>query len=375
MAVASGDPTKGCFQIGSLQKTLDRARAADRRVWVDEGGNIHDDHASDRLDLHDDQRPRDHDFHPNDNRSIHHSNDHPYIPTRTRNHPGHGTCNHPGHGTCNHPGHHPGNHARNRPRERAYRPVQRRDLQLLGEPFRHLLPSRRRSRVVQVARAPMFEKHKTERAAKEHQAAFTRWESEDETLKGALYLVLHGGGPEGGGPSDVPLILKKDERAVLQCIGAGLFEPVRAPGHYQGGNQGISIPIGSTGARYRVGRSRGTFVQGDESPNITDIGTVVITTRRVVFVGAKRTVEWAFSKLIAIQHYQHQPWTALPVSNRAKVTGFVYDDAHERNVRLSLEAAVALFNNDTAELEAQLREAIDANTADRPEVAQLPASG
>lgn len=212
----------------------------------------------------------------------------------------------------------------------------------------------------------MFQKHKVEKAAKEYHAALAVWEDEDKSLRGMLKLVLGGGGPDGGGPAEVPLVLKKGERSVYRLTGGGLFEPRRGPGHYQGRSQGFSFPIGGSGVRYRIGQSRGTFVQGDESPTIIDTGAVVVTTQRVVFLGAKRTIEWAFSKLIAIQHYQNRPWTAIQVSNRQKVTGITYDSANEHTLRLRLEAAVALFNQETADLEAQLREAIRAHDTDKP---------
>ena len=212
----------------------------------------------------------------------------------------------------------------------------------------------------------MFEKHKQEKTARELAAAQATWEGEDNTLKGLLSVIVNGGGPQGGGPADVPLVLKKGERSVYLFTGSGLFEPRRGPGHYAGASSGFSIPIGSTGVRYRIGQSRGTFVQGDESPTIIDTGTVVITDQRVVFMGGKRTVEWAFPKLVAIQHYQNRPWTAIQVSNRQKVTGVTYDQEHEHNFRLRLEAAVALFNRSTDELVSQVTEAISAHDAERP---------
>ncbi len=212
----------------------------------------------------------------------------------------------------------------------------------------------------------MFEKHKLEKEAKAHQASHATWEHEDAILRGVLDLVRGGGGLGGGGPAEVPLVLKKGERSVFMFTGGGLFEPRRGPGHYRGASQGFSIPVGNSGVRYRIGQSRGTFVQGDEAPTIIDTGPIVMTTARVVFLGAKRTVEWAFAKLIAVQHYHDRPWTAIQVSNRQKVTGITYDAANEHNLRLRLEAALALFNTETAELDAQLQEAITAHDAARP---------
>ncbi len=221
----------------------------------------------------------------------------------------------------------------------------------------------------------MFEKHRQEKAAKEYAEAVATWEREDDTLKGLLSVISKGGGPDGGGPVEVPLVLKKAEHSVFVLTGGGLFEPRRGPGHYAGRSSGFSIPLGSTGVRYRIGASRGTFVQGDENPTIIDTGTAVVTDQRVVFMGSRRTVEWAFTKLVAIQHYENRPWTAIQVSNRQKVTGITYDAAHQQNLRLRLEAALALFNRDTAELSSQLRTAISAHDGARPRMAVTPASG
>ncbi len=212
----------------------------------------------------------------------------------------------------------------------------------------------------------MFEKHKEEKAAKEHAVAVAAWTQEDDFLKGLLSIVEQGGADDGG---DVALVLKKGEHSVLQLGNGGLFEPQRGPGHYAGRSSGVSIPIGSTGMRYRIGQSRGTFIQGAENPTVIDIGTVAITDQRVVFIGRMHTVEWSFSKLIAIQHYENRPWTAIQVSNRAKVTGVTYDAHSEHSFRLGLEAAMSLFNHDTPALLGQLHEAINAHDLVRPQSA------
>ena len=71
--------------------------------------------------------------------------------------------------------------------------------------------------------------------------------------------------------------LKQDERIFLIVQSCPLVEPRRGPGHYQGGYQGISIPIGDTGLRYRVGAGRGTMVPGTEKPTVVDSGVATIT--------------------------------------------------------------------------------------------------
>ena len=79
--------------------------------------------------------------------------------------------------------------------------------------------------------------------------------------------------------------LKGNERVFLIVRNCPLVEPRRGPGHYQGGYQGISIPIGNTGLRYRVGAGRGTMIPGTEKPTVVDTGVGTITSQRVVFQG------------------------------------------------------------------------------------------
>lgn len=62
-------------------------------------------------------------------------------------------------------------------------------------------------------------------------------------------------------------------------------EPRRNAGHYEGKSSGISIPVASIGGRsvrYRVGASRGHYVQGAPVPTPVDTGTVYITNKRVI---------------------------------------------------------------------------------------------
>src|SRR5262249_22589818 len=128
----------------------------------------------------------------------------------------------------------------------------------------------------------------------------------------------------GYDPADapgVPLHAKAGERLFLSAEGAFLIEPRRGPGHYEGASQGVSVHVpGTKSMRYRVGATRGTFVQGEEKPTPIDQGTFVITDQRAVFIGAQQTREWLWSKLIGFTHSADAPWTAIAVSNRQKVS-------------------------------------------------------
>jgi len=65
------------------------------------------------------------------------------------------------------------------------------------------------------------------------------------------------------------------QRLLFVVDGATLIEPRRGPGHWQGRNQGVSIPVpGLHGVRYRVGATHGTYVQGQEQPTAIDTGSL-----------------------------------------------------------------------------------------------------
>jgi hypothetical protein len=178
----------------------------------------------------------------------------------------------------------------------------------------------------------------------------------------------------GGGSAQTanwPLLLKPGERLVYGITGAGLFEPRREPGHWSGRSGGFSVPVGD-GIRMRIGKSAGTYVQGDETPTIIDHGDVSFTTQRVVFQGDKYTREWLFSKLVGVMHYADQPRTAIQVSNRQKTSGIVYTGISPDAVRLRLAVAIAICRGESQEVTKELRDELAALDA-APSAAAPPA--
>jgi hypothetical protein len=135
------------------------------------------------------------------------------------------------------------------------------------------------------------------------------------------------------------VVLKPGEQAYLVVQGAAFVEPKRAAGQWKGRSQGTSIHI-AKGVTYRVGASRGTFQEGEERPTPTDVGTFVVTSARCLFVGTKRTTEWAYSKLVGYD--TDGPGTAFfNVSNRQKTTGVMFGEAAETQTDAVIAAAIA----------------------------------
>ena len=70
---------------------------------------------------------------------------------------------------------------------------------------------------------------------------------------------------------------------------------------YVGGSQGVSIRI-AKGVYYRVGGFKGMRLT-DTVKEVTDRGTLYVTNKRVVFVGAKKNVTYQIGKLVGIKKW------------------------------------------------------------------------
>ncbi len=153
------------------------------------------------------------------------------------------------------------------------------------------------------------------------------------------------------------LILHARERAVLELHGAGLVEPRRGAGRWQGRSAGVSVPVGSV--RVRVGKTHGTFVAGDETPTIVEAGLLTLTTSRAVFRGAIRTREWSWPKLAGVSYDTGHHWAALQVTNREKTSGFTYGSVPDDVMAGWVDVALGLWRGDEAKLVEDLRAQID----------------
>jgi hypothetical protein len=71
---------------------------------------------------------------------------------------------------------------------------------------------------------------------------------------------------------------------------------------YVGASQGVSIPIGHTGIRYRVGTFHGQPVQ-QTSLSQVDSGQLVLTNRRIVFIGSQKSVLTSLEKIVHVEQY------------------------------------------------------------------------
>jgi hypothetical protein len=203
------------------------------------------------------------------------------------------------------------------------------------------------------------------------QVALAQWDEVKGALDGFLAEAKTFEGTKPEETPDLSLVAKRDERIFLIIQGGALVESRRGPGSWQGRSQGFSFPIGKTGVRYRVGRTRGHFVPGTETPTAIDTGVITITDQRVVFQGPMQTREWDFSKLVGYEHLDSPSWTALQVSNRQKTSGILYGDEQAALVQFRIELALAHFQGRSDAFVTELANEVAQHEATRP---TLPSS-
>lgn len=211
-------------------------------------------------------------------------------------------------------------------------------------------------------------RHQQERLAKAtavYQKQLAEWQDDETRLNDLVHLARDFSGITSSTEAAIPIVLKHDEHLFYVLEGAHLIEPKRQPGHWLGGYSGFSFRI-AKGVRYHVGGTRGRYEQGEERPAPIDLGTVTITDKRVVFQGTKQAREWAFSRLIGYQNDPKIPMTNLEVSNRQKVSGFLYDQDHAESIHFRLALAVAHYQETVQDLVASLEHELAEHQASKP---------
>lgn len=201
----------------------------------------------------------------------------------------------------------------------------------------------------------MFEKRKQRQSATAEASALAEWNAQLSELE-SLVRIATGDAP----PALEHLMTRPGERGVGEVTGVGLVEERRGPGHYVGASQGVSIPIGHVAGRpvrYRVGATRGHYVQGAPVATAVDTGTLSITDHRLVFQGSQHTSECDFSRLVGIQHVPGQ--ITVAVSNREHPTVVHYGAAIDDWVEARLTLALALYKGQGD----QARQALEAQIA------------
>jgi hypothetical protein len=218
----------------------------------------------------------------------------------------------------------------------------------------------------------MLEEHKAKKLAETRRKALAEWEGRRAEAVELLELAQS----FKGSASD-NIMLAAGEAMFYEVTGAALIEERRGAGHYEGRSQGVSIPVGSIGGRsvrYRVGASKGHYVQGAPTSTPIDTGTAVITNKRVIFQGTKQTRECTFAKLIGFQHDDVGGSTTFSVSNRQKPTTIHYGADLAGPFDFRLDLALAHFRGTVDDLVSQLEHDVANLDEERPPEPEPPVS-
>ncbi|HXW33689.1 MAG TPA: DUF2510 domain-containing protein [Acidimicrobiales bacterium] len=206
----------------------------------------------------------------------------------------------------------------------------------------------------------MFNRKKRQKAEEA-----SAWQAERDRVQSYLDRVDSYKGFSNAEDPALPLQLRPGEHALLVVHGASLIAPRHLPGHWVGGNTGVTFRV-TRGVNYRVGGTRGQYSEGPEEPQVVDTGVATYTDQRVVFTGSRHAQEWDFVRVLGYHNEDSPTWTAIPVSNRQAVTGIGYDEAHSDEVRFAFALGLARFHGSTESLVADLRSQLAELDAERP---------
>lgn len=136
-----------------------------------------------------------------------------------------------------------------------------------------------------------------------------------------------------------PVILKKNEELSFILGNISLFEP-RSIRKTVGGYAGPTIRV-AKGVSFRMGRVAAQSESHEELRNI-DIGSLVLTNKRLIFVGNKRTTNIQLNKIIAIEAYNDG--IVSQRENKQKTEHFSGTDNNTLNFNISGRSYSIPFN-------------------------------
>ncbi len=115
----------------------------------------------------------------------------------------------------------------------------------------------------------------------------------------------------------VPMIVKSGEHVHFAAAASLMKEVVER--EFRGGSTGISFRV-VKGVRFHTGAFRGRSVVVGTSLQVADQGTLVVTSRRTVFVGQRKTLELPNDKLVNLNVFTDG--ISFNLSNRQSVPLF-----------------------------------------------------
>jgi hypothetical protein len=134
-----------------------------------------------------------------------------------------------------------------------------------------------------------------------------------------------------------PRLMTKGDEVVHLETPAALMKEV-AIREYRGGYGGFSFRV-AKGVRYSTGRTRGHSVVVGTEVQVADTGVLSVSSTRAAFLGAAKTIEFAYAKLMSVEVFQDG--IRLAVSNRQTTPLFKVESGDV--VGATLNAAMQRF--------------------------------
>jgi hypothetical protein len=226
----------------------------------------------------------------------------------------------------------------------------------------------------------MFEGFRAKRAARSATARgrsattqfdkkLASWQEERDSAQSLLEAAqTEGTSPDG-------LALHRGELCYGTLTCCSLVEERRGRGHFETGSAGVSIPIGKVAGRpirYRLGATRGHYVEGTPSPTAIATGTLYVTNQRLVFLSNTQTRECRYDHLVGIQRADELGSLTVSLSNRQHPVVFSFGKDASPWLALHIEIAMSYFRGDHDELVKQLAEKVAELDTAKPESSTVP---
>ena len=146
-------------------------------------------------------------------------------------------------------------------------------------------------------------------------------------------------------PGPAKLILRADEILHLQANVELLERQVNQEMRWV--SQGLSIPVGHSGVRYRINQGRGHLVTTGTTIQVADRGALVVTSERVAFAGANGAMEFPYRRVLGVRLLADA--VGLQIANRQSVpmfrTGSGWNEVTAMAIVVSAQRAMGSFTH------------------------------
>ena len=190
------------------------------------------------------------------------------------------------------------------------------------------------------------------------------WAADRRELLAAIAYVQTLDGWAADELAELSLPLDPTERVFVVHDGAALVERPKG-GDWGSGDSGFSAQRARR-LRWDVSRILGVDPPSPGDPVIGARGQLIVTDRRVAFLGARRQREWAFDRLVGYRHLDSAPITTFHMANLRRVSGVLYRKSIAGTVQLRLAIAVARATGTTDDLLTSLHAELAWHDAIRP---------